>query len=394
MNSRGAQSNKGGGNGGLDLSFNGRIVAFDSLSANLAPGDGNHVFDVFVRDRIAGTTRRVSVATGGGQGNGNSVAPTVSALGRYVTFGSIASNLVANDTNVDWDVFLHDRRSGTTERISVGSGGAQGNGPSTNSDVSRLGRHVAFASTASNLVSSDTNNSNDVFVRDRQIATLARVSIGSAGQQGNGASFEPSISFDGRFVAFVSNASNLVDGDSNARADVFVRDRRLNTTARISVTSAGAQSNDDSSAAAISGNGRYVAFASAANNLVPGSTNDITDVFVHDRVTGVTALISDVDVNKNLGSGEPSISADGRYVAFSTVSDVGGISLKTDLFRVDRQTGTKTVVSVNNRGEEANDQSFFPVVAGDGRDVLFGSRATNLVPDDTNGALDVFVRDR
>jgi Tol biopolymer transport system component len=339
-------------------------------------------------------TRRASVATGGAQGNGNSVGPVVSALGRYVVFSSSASNLVPRDRNNDLDVFLHDRRTAKTERISENSRGVRANGRSVDGVISRLGHHVAFYSYATNLIDGDTNGKLDVFLHDRRNHSVSRVFLGMGGQQGNGDSFAPSLSADGRYVAFTSEATNLVPNDTNGFWDIFVRDRRLNRTSRVSVGLGGMQPNGESARAAISGNGRFVAFVSSATNLVPGDTNAIDDVFVHDRTTGVTTLVSDVGVVGIHGSDEPSISADGRYVAFSTTSQVDGFTLKVGIFVADRQTGTRTLVSVNDQGQEANDQSFFAEIAGDGRDVAFFSRATNLVPNHTNGAGDVFVRDR
>jgi Tol biopolymer transport system component len=173
-----------------------------------------------------GTTTRVSVASNGAQGNGDSFSSSISADGRYVAFHSIASNLVSGDTNGAWDVFVHDRQSGQTTRVSAASNGAQGNGDSESPSISADGRYVAFSSDASNLVSGDTNGAWDVFVHDRQSGQTTRVSAASNGAQGNGDSESPSISADGRYVAFSSDASNLVSGDTNGAWDVFVHDRQ------------------------------------------------------------------------------------------------------------------------------------------------------------------------
>jgi Tol biopolymer transport system component len=391
VNSRNEIGKSGGGDSGVDLSFDGPFVVFGSRSRNLIFADTNGTEDIFVRDRVRQTTKRISVGTGGVQGDNASGAPAISALGRYVAFNSDASNLVPGDGNGFRDAFLHDRRNATTELISARLDGASGNGPSENPVVSRLGRLVAFESLASDLVSGDTNGGYDVFLRDRQDGVTSRLSVSSGGRQGNQSSFDPSMSDDGRFVVFTSKATNLVTNDSNDFDDIYVRDRRLGTTGRVSVNSNGGQANGPSSAAEISGNGRYVAFLSDASNLVPGDENDLPDLFVRDLVNGVTTLVPRPFVAGSNGSDEPSISTDGRSVAFSTDGDVVGTSV---LFVVDRQTSTSTVVNVNSRGEAANRFSFYPTLAGDGRDVAFVSQADNLEPRDSNGGADVFVRDR
>jgi Tol biopolymer transport system component len=189
------------------------------------PGDTNGANrDIFVRDRQSGQTELVSVSSAGVQGNYGSSNPTISADGRFVAFESSASNLVPGDTNgANGDIFVHDRETGQTERVSVSSAGAQGNYGSVDPTISADGRFVAFRSEANNLVPGDTNDRPDVFVRDRQTGETERVSVSSAGTQGNGHSVHPTISADGRFVAFESSASNLVPGDTNgANGDIFV----------------------------------------------------------------------------------------------------------------------------------------------------------------------------
>src|SRR5437867_4406185 len=206
---------------GSALSADGRFVAFDSAATDLVAGDTNGVSDVFVHDRQTGTTERVSVASDGAQGNGSSglvtfaFPPALSADGRFVAFVSFATNLVAGDTNGATDVFVHDRQAGTTERVSVASGGSQSNGSNVGSALSADGRFVAFQSAATNLVADDTNGATDVFVHDRQTGTTERMSVASDGSQGNGFNAGPALSADGRFVAFHSTATNLVAGDTN-----------------------------------------------------------------------------------------------------------------------------------------------------------------------------------
>ena len=316
VSSRGAPANEYSHS--VAISATGRFVAFDSSASNLVGGDTNHAADVFVRDRLARTTTRASVSSGGVQGNGDSgfvEGLAISADGRYVAFGSSASNLVAGDTNGVADVFVRDRVAGTTTRVSVTNAGAQGRNlrerlgdgdGSMQPAISAHGRFVAFWSDASNLVGGDTNVVTDVFVRDRVARTTTRVSVSDRGEQGNdwsgGRYWSLGISADGRFVAFRSDASNLVAGDTNHRPDVFVRDRVRQTTSRVNVSSRGAQAKGYSYSAAISADGRFVAFDSEAPNLVAGDTSKCwewrvrsyycRDVFVHDRVTAMTTLVS------------------------------------------------------------------------------------------------------
>ncbi|MGH2537870.1 MAG: carboxypeptidase regulatory-like domain-containing protein, partial [Candidatus Promineifilaceae bacterium] len=238
---------------------------------------------VFVHDRDTGQTSRVSIASDGALGNGDSWWSSISADGRYVAFHSLASNLVGGDTNGAWDVFVHNRDTVQTSRVSVASDGAQGNGYSYSPAISADGRYVAFVSLASNLVGGDTNDQPDVFVHDRDTGQTSRASVASDGAQANGASYYQSISADGRYVAFGSYASNLVGGDTNGIDDVYVHDRDTGQTSRASVASDGAQGNDGSGDPSISADGRYVAFVSWASNLVSGDTNGYADVFVRDR---------------------------------------------------------------------------------------------------------------
>jgi hypothetical protein len=211
------------------ISADGRLVAFLSSASNLVPGDTNtcgsvipgSCADIFVHDRQTGTTTRVSVASDGAQSNGISESPAISADGRFVSFESFATNLVAGDTNGAFDIFVHDLQSGATTRVSVASDGAQGNSDSRPSSINGDGRFVAFVSYASNLVPNDTNNDADAFVHDRQTGATTRSSVASDGSQANSGSARPSISTDGRFVVFDSVASNLVPNDTNG-IDVFV----------------------------------------------------------------------------------------------------------------------------------------------------------------------------
>jgi len=380
------------------ISADGRFVAFYSEASNLVDGDTNGARDVFVRDRQSGTTTRVSVDGAGAEAGSHSFAPSISGDGRFVAFYSDASNLVSGDTNSADDVFVHDRESGTTARVSASSGGAEANSGSFSPALSSDGRFVAFLSDASNLVAGDTNASRDVFVHDRQSGATARVSVSGAGVQANVGSFSVAISGDGRFAAFHSFADNLVAGDTNETADVFVHDSQSGATTRVSVYDGGAETDGDSLRPAISADGRFVAFDSDSSILVWGDVNFVFDVFVHDRLTNTTRRVSVDD-----GGGEatalsqrPSISADGRYVAFySEASDLvaGDSNGASDIIVHDRRSGATSRVSVANSGEQGNGDSLRPAISADGRIIAFDSNATNLVAGDTNRFSDVFARD-
>jgi hypothetical protein len=302
------------------ISANGRWVAFTSEATNLVAADQNHVIDAFLRDRSTGTTERISVGTSGQEGNGSSGWASLAADASAIAFTSLASNLVAGDANSTWDVFVRDRVTGTTIRVSVDSSGAEGNGASQLGALSADGKVVAFESTASNLVASDNAGMRDVFIHDRTTGITERVSVDSSGAEGDDDSgeFPPSLSDDGQIVAFASRATNLVANDTNGFQDVFVRDRATGITERISVDSAGAEGDDDSGYPSLSADGRLVAFHSSASNLVANDTNATTDIFVHDRATGETKRVS-VDssgVEENSFAGGPSLTSDGRLVAF------------------------------------------------------------------------------
>jgi Tol biopolymer transport system component len=264
-------------------------VAFASQASNLVPGDTNGRADVFVYDRQTGTTVRVSVGTGGVQGNLGSFTPSLSADGRYVAFISRASNLVVGDMNGTGDIYRHDRDpdangifdegNGVTIRVSVPSPTEVGL-PSNKPSISADGRSVAYASQSATLVPGDTNGVFDVFVADLVAGTTVRASVDGAGGQGNGASDFPAISGNGQIVAFQSDATNLVAGDTNATSDAFVRDLGTGATIRVSVDTGGAEGNGASHLPAVSRTGHIVAFSSQASSLASGDTNGVEDVFV------------------------------------------------------------------------------------------------------------------
>jgi Tol biopolymer transport system component len=403
LSSSGEQGN-GSSKAEPSISADGRYVAFYSEASTLVAGDTNNNGDVFVHDRQTNATERVSVAGDGAQANGSSGVffepPSISADGRYVAFESFATNLVPGDTNDRKDAFVRDRQQNITTRVSVAGDGTQGNFESFFPQISADGRYVAFRSEATNLVVGDTNSSfDDIFVHDRQTGDTTRVSVASGGTQANGESRKLAISADGRYVAFMTDASNLVAGDTNGLEDVFVRDRQNGTTERASVASDGTQANNASQELAISADGRYVAFESFASNLVATDTNGAADIFIRDRQNGATtraSVASDGTQGNGGGSFDPSISANGRYVAFTSsatnlVADANG---RNHVFVRDLHNGDITQASVASDGTQGNGSSRGPSSpTDDGHLVAFTSDASNLVAGDTNFQWDVFARD-
>jgi Tol biopolymer transport system component len=231
------------------------------------------------------TTERVSVDSSGIEGNRESRVPSISASGRFIAFQSKATNLVFGGSS-GLNIFVHDRQNGRTILVSVSSSGVEGNYASYDPSISSDGSQVGFWSEADNLVPGDTNGRADIFVHDHQTGMTERVSVNSLGAQGNDQSGTSSISADGRHVAFLSNADNLVPGDTNGREDIFVHDRQLGVTERVSVNSLGTEGNRESQDPTISAYGRFVSFVSRSDNLVPGKNHTYLDVFVHDRWSG------------------------------------------------------------------------------------------------------------
>jgi Tol biopolymer transport system component len=392
-------------------------------------------------------TSRVSVSSRHRQGDRPSYTAGISANGRFVAFTSLATNLVPRDTNERQDAFVLDRRTGRTERVSVSSSGAQAkpaadpNGGSAAMDLSADGRYVLFRSDAPNLVPADTNGTSDAFVRDRATGRTRRIPPAGVGVTGgvlsangryaildaggnvfrydlrsdrllrltlraNSWSEGGSVSSDGRYVAFTSNASNLAPGDTNKLPDVFVRDVRTGRTTRVSVTSAGRQGvgkrlSNGSNAPTISGDGRYVAFHSDMGNLVRADTNGVFDIFVHDRVTGKTQRVSVSSTGRQANAESlsgASFTADDRHLAFTSLAtnlvanDRNDI---TDVFVRDLRTHRTRLVSLgmHGQGDDASWVGLGAAFTRDGRYLLFASWAANLVRGDTNLVADVFLRD-
>jgi Tol biopolymer transport system component len=390
VSSTGAQANGASyGDFGTTVSANGRFVAFESAGSNLVRDDTNGLLDVFVRDLRTGRTRRMSLGRAGAESNGGSYGPAISANGRFVVFDSDATNLVTGDTNGFTDLFVRDRWRGTTRRVSTRRHGTQADGFSDGPAISADGRFVAFRSDASNLVRDDTNGLPDVFVRDLWKRTTRGISVGR--QYFDGASSPPAISANGRFIAFDSDRSD-VPGDANAALDVFVRDRWTGTTRLVSVGSDGFALPYDSYAPAISADGRFVAFRSDAANLSdtidPGLQ---VDILLRDRRAGVTTPVSvGTDGTEPPGrSGGPSLSGNGRFVAWSSDATnllPGDATGSEGVFLQDRWTGVTALVAA--RGNGGSDA---PAISANGRVVAFTSDATNLVAGDANHTSDVFV---
>ena len=422
-----ARAAVGGGRGGPDLislaadgaaadgasftpaiSADGRYVAFASAASRLVPGDTNAAEDVFVYDRETRRTERVSLSSGGVQGNGASYDPAVSADGRYVAFTSAASNLTSGDRNGEIDVFVRDRVDRVTVLASAGPRGAMGDGPSVAPSISGDGRLVAFESDAATLVADDTNGTGDVFVHDLVDGLTRKLSMAGNGRQTESPSFGAAISADGRSVAFESFSARLVDDDTNGALDVFVADVPSGSVERVSLATGGGQADDRSYSPSISADGRIVAFASFAANLVPDDTNGLLDVFLHRRDQQTTLRLS-IGPDGAGGDGlsfAPVVSADGALVVFSSeagnlvADDSNGIR---DVFVASTASGALKRLSRPEKGRpekgrpekgrraQGDGPSLGPVVDASGAMVAFASFATNLVPGDTNGHSDVFV---
>jgi hypothetical protein len=373
------------------VSADGRFVAFTSGAANLVPGDTNGKWDVFVRDRQTDVTELISVASSERQGNRKSnLGVAISATGRFVAFGSAASNLVRNDTNRATDVFVRDRTRGTTRRVSVTSLERQFRARSYAPSISADGRMVAFTS---GLIE-------QIYVRDRASGVTRRVSIAPNGEWGNDSSRQPAISADGRFIAFSSGAWNLVRGPdaTGSNADIFIRNLVAGWTRMVSVDSDEKQliercSDGGKFSPVIDEDGSHVAFTLYQGF---GDVCGVDHVFLRNRAAGLTRRIDVAPIGEPDGSsGADAISADGNLVLFHSAATnlvAHDGNDKVDLFLHDVGVATTTRVSVSATGGEANDVSWQGALAGTGILVAFASLASDLVADDTNERADVFAR--
>ena len=353
-------------------SADGRFVAFVSDAKNLVAEPEITFDNVFLYDREASSTQLLTTGA-----NGFSSNALISADGRAVVFSSFASNLVAGDDNESTDVFVYDRDTDTTERISAGSQSG-----AFSAAISGDGRFVSFSSRSPDLAPGDANGTNtDIFLHDRETGTTTLVTAG-----GNLASNSSSINSDGRFVAFHSTASNLVDADVNNATDIFVYDRVSDSIERLT-----AGANLRSRFASISGDGRFVAFQSSSTNLVADDTNgSLEDIFVHDRATGITERLTTGGGNQSTSA---EISGDGQFVVFSSMATglVGGDSNRfiEDVFCFDRDTGTLERLTGTGNGPSRT-----PLISSDGRFVSFFTEADNLVAGDFQNGAGVVVYDR
>lgn len=364
------------------LSRDGRFIAFNSSASDIAENDTNGIrWDVFVRDLQTGAT---TLASGNRLGTGtadrSSILRAFSADGQVVVFESDASDLVAGDTNATYDLFAFDRRTGQTELITANLAGTGGGNILTVSNVavSADGRYVTFSSRATNLTTQAGLSGGNVFRRDRLARTTMLVSVDTTGGPAPQASASlPDMSGDGRLVVFNTNA-RLDPLDTNRNDDIYVRDLEQNTTVLVSVNSQGTGGGSAASfRPSISANGRVVVWLSQATDLAPGSSGTGTKVFARDLSTGVTRRLAPGDEN-------PTVSADGRFVAFESPG--------AQIYLADLQADTTRLVSVGQTGSGVgNNASALPLVSADGRTVAFTSAASNLVAGDANNTSDAFV---
>ena len=379
------------------ISSNGTIITYTSDATNLVAGDTNARSDVFVYDTTTDTTTLISRAANGTPANGDSTDAAISGDGTTITYSSDATNLVADDTNAQTDVFVHDTTTNTTTLISRTPQGTPANDWSGNPAISGDGTTITYSSAGTDLVADDTNNTDDVFVFDTTTDTTTLISRTPTGTPANDWSGSPAISADGTTVTYASNATDLVADDTNAQRDVFAYDTTTDTTTLISRTPTGTPANGISgtySPAAISDDGTTITYESAATDLVAGDTNAITDVFAYDTTTDTTTLISRTPEETPAtasGSYSPAISGDGTTVTYS--SDASGLSDPPigHVFVYDITTDTTTLISRTPDGTPANYWSESPAISGDGTTITYSSYATDLVAGDTNAASDVFA---
>ncbi len=381
------------------ISDDGRYVVWGSNAYSLYTPDTNGTTDAFMKDLSTGVTTMVGVSTAGVQGNSANYSPMISGNGKYVAFNSDSTNLVANDNNNQVDVFVRDLVNNTTERVSVTSAGIEANvGGSYIAAISSDGRYIVFHSDATNLVANDTNLQKDVFVHDRINHTTIRVSVDSAGTEGiGGASYGADITRDGRYVVLYSIATNLVAGDTNNQNDVFRYDLQTGQVIRVSVAYDGSEAiGGASSYAAISDNGRYVAFRSLATNLVVNDNNNKADIFYRDIVGNTTTRVS-VDSSGNQANNASLyviMDGAGRNIYFATNTsnfDVNDTNATYDIYKHDMVTGLTTLVSKSTNGTIANNSSSSVDCDVNGFNVVYLSNASNLVTGDTNTYSDIFL---
>jgi RHS repeat-associated protein len=370
------------------VSADGRFAVFESSATNLVPNDLNGRTDIFLRDLQLGTTGLLSVNVLGLPGNGDSTWPSLSDDGRFIAFASEASDLVAADANFTTDVFVRDRVAGTTTLASVSLSGTTANGRSRNPMISSDGRFVVFDSRATDLVTGGGAFVTNIFVRDLVAGTTRRVSAAPDGSEANGNNVLPYISPDGRFVTFASSATNLgIDLGGVSQGQVYLRDLQTGMLELISVTTSGKGATGGNQAGPISADGRFVVFISGGGDVLPGTC--CGTLYIRDRVAQSTSRI-------NGGGGPfPHMSPDARFVLFGSVSALRpeDTNANFDVYLLDRSDGSLALVSLTTAGAAGGGNSFPAAISPDGRFAEFYSSAADLVPNDTNGFQDVFLRD-
>ncbi|QDV81438.1 Serine-aspartate repeat-containing protein D precursor [Stieleria magnilauensis] len=372
------------------ISADGRFIAFSSLASNLVADDANRLRDIFVKDTATGAIERVSLSVNGDQPDGASYTPSISGDGNIVVYRSVAQNLVQDDRNVASDIFAYDRRTGVTRRVSANLDLDEGNEDSFAPSISGNGRFVAFESTASNLVAGDTNGVADIFVTDLHTGLTKRVSIASNGSQSNRGSFQPSLSDDGRYVVFSSGAQTLDDRDRDLNLDIYVYDRARNALTIASRGAGGQAANGDSFAPAISGDGQVVSFATTATNLLPGDTNGQIDVYVSDWTDGRLRRVT----HGNGPSSGASLNADGTNVLFTSyASDLVSSDTNNgpDVFFHDRTLDVTKRVG-QSLIEEADHFALHAVLSQDASVIAMASDGSNLIANDANARRDLFTQ--
>lgn len=387
-------------------SADGSVVAFFTQASTLTNPPGNPYGNVAVRDLRLGTTELVSVAHDGGNPNQMSMQAGVSGDGRYVAFLSYATNLVEGD---DADgkaaqVYVRDLQTDRTERITSRAGGGASRQGSLGPELSYDGRYVVWHGFGTDQVPGDTNNAADIFLHDRHTGITKRISVAADGTQADSGSFYPMISADGSTVVFQSRATNLVPNDTNGVRDVFAVTVATGAVERVSVGDGGVEGNYDATYSDVSADGSVVAFQSGASNLVPTDTNGSGgaiygfDVFVRDRKAGRTERASLDSWGEELGeSMSPSVSADGRFVAFQSIKpgeDPSSFTSKSDTFVHDRLTKATETLSVTPSGKPASGESDNPRLTDDGRSAVYQTSAPDLIPGDGNEQVDIFLRRR
>ncbi len=378
------------------FSADGTIAAFSSSATNLDPADTDSFNDAYVKDLVTGELTLASTSDTGVKGNSSSSDVALSGDGRLVAFSSNSTNLDRADTDTFDDVYVKDLVTGDLTLVSTSDTGVKGNRYSYGVALSADGRFVAFSSDASNLDPADNDGFDDLYVKDLVTGDITLASTSDTGVKAIGFSLDAVLSGDGSLVAFSSDATNLDPADTDGSRDVYVKDLLTGGLTLVSTSDTGAKGNGWTSYSALSGDGSLVAFSSDSDNLDPADTDTFYDVFVKDLVTGDLTLVStsDTGVKGNSFSAGVALSANGRFLAFSSGStnlDPADTDSVADVYVKDRATGDLTLVSTSDAGVDGNGYSDDAALSGDGITVAFSSASTNLDPADTDSFTDVYV---